>query len=105
MLDNLRTHIMGDRSWRDRSIELNHSLVRNRLEEQDINVIIATDGSIQDDVTAWGVAVWRDHELIFQWPTARSGRSSSYRAESDAIGDAVVWIKENVARDDRLLTD
>jgi hypothetical protein len=42
-LDNLITHIMGDRSLRDRSSELNQSLVR---EEQDINVIIATDGSI-----------------------------------------------------------
>jgi hypothetical protein len=53
-LDNLKTHRMGDRSWRDRSSELNQSRVREWLEEQDINVIKATDGSIQDDVTALG---------------------------------------------------
>jgi hypothetical protein len=106
-LDNLKTHIMGDRSWRDRSSELNQSLVREWLEEQDIHVIITTDGSIQDDVTAWGGAVWRDHKLIFQWSTAKSGRSSSYRSEYEAIGDTVVWIMENVTCDDRvaILTD
>jgi ribonuclease HI len=106
-LDNLNTHIMGDRSWRDRSSELNQSLVCEGLEEQNIHVIIATDWSMQDDVTAWSGAVWRDHKLIFQWSTARSGRSSSYRSESEAIGDAVVWIKENVTRDYRVaaLTD
>jgi hypothetical protein len=51
---------MGDRSWRDRSSDLNQSLVREWLKEQNINVIIATDWSIQDDVTAWvgGTTSW-----------------------------------------------
>jgi hypothetical protein len=71
-LDNLSTHRMGARSWRDRSSELNQSLIREWLEEHDMNVVIATDGSITDDVTAWGGAVWRDHKLIFQWSTARN---------------------------------
>jgi hypothetical protein len=35
-LDNLRTPRMEDKSWRDRSSELNQSRVREWLEEQDI---------------------------------------------------------------------
>jgi hypothetical protein len=32
-LENLRTHIMGNRSWRDGSSERNQSVVRDWLEE------------------------------------------------------------------------
>jgi hypothetical protein len=46
-LDNFSTHIMGDRSWRDRISELNQSLIREWLEEQDIHVVIATEGSLE----------------------------------------------------------
>jgi ribonuclease HI len=59
-----------------------------------MHVVITTDGTIRDDVTAWGVA-------------ARNGRSSRYRSECEAIGDAVVWMTENTTHDDRVavLTD
>ena len=46
-------------------------------------------------------------ELCFEWSAAKVGRSSSFRAESEALEDALVWIKMCTECSDRvvILTD
>ena len=77
------------------------------LDEEAPSVIVATDGSIRDDITAWAGAVWREGRRVFQWSTARVGQSSSFRAESEAFEDALVWLAANTQPEDKtiLLTD
>ena len=55
----ITTERIGNRSWRDRAAVINEACVREWLEEVEPTVIIATDGSIRDEVMAWGGAVWR----------------------------------------------
>ncbi len=44
---------------------MNMSEVCEWLEREDPNVVIATDGSLRDDVTNWGGVVWRDRKKCF----------------------------------------
>ena len=48
----ITTERVGDRSWRDRDGVVNHTEVSEWLEEKKPSAIVATDGSIRDDVTA-----------------------------------------------------
>ena len=43
----------------------------------------------------------------FNWSTARHGRSSSFRSESEAFEDALAWISQNTTPHDKvaILTD
>ena len=67
-------------------------------------IIIATDGSIRDEVTAWGGAVWKGNRKCFEWSTARAGRASSYRSECEAFGDALAWMAANTSVQDKVVT-
>ena len=98
---NLRTAKIGGRSWRDMSSLTNQALIRAWIEEGEFSTIIATDGSIRGDVTAWGGAVWRNNQLCFEWSTAREGASCSYRSECEAFEDALVWMSVNATAEDR----
>ena len=44
----------GSREWRERAEAINIAEVEEMLEEVKPNIIIATDGSIREGVTAWG---------------------------------------------------
>ena len=81
----IRTACIGDRSWRMRSEVINRAEVCEWLEAQSPNIVIATDGSIREGITAWAGVIWKDRDVCFQWSTARDGQSSSFRAESEAI--------------------
>ena len=105
--DRFTTDTMGSRAWRDRAGDINNALVREMLEEKSPSIIIATDGSLQRDTTGWGGAVWRKGKRIYEWSACKHGHSSSFRAECEAMGDALVWLAENADPDDRtiILTD
>ncbi len=98
---------IGNRSWRDRSELVNKVEILEWLERKRPNIVIATDGSIHHDVTAWGGAVWKDGRGCFNWSTARHGRSSSFRSETEAFEDALACISENTTAHDKVavLTD
>ncbi len=102
----VRTARIGGRYWRDRAEEVNMSEVYEWLHQEDPTVVIATDGSLREDITAWGGAVWREGRLCFEWSAAKEGRSSSFRAESEAL-DALFWLEHNTDRRDKvvILTD
>ncbi len=53
--------------------------VEEMLEEVKPNVIVASDGSIRDGVTAWGGTVWRDRRIVYKWSAAKHGSSSSFQ--------------------------
>ena len=100
---NIKTARVGNREWRERAAEINQLEIQQWLEDQDPNIIIATDGSIREQITAWGGAVWKDGKKCFEWSTAREGRASSYRSECEAFGDALVWIAINAREEDRVV--
>ncbi len=77
------------------------------LEEVKPNIIIATDGSIREGVTAWGGTVWKDRVIVYEWSAAKHGRASSFRAESEALEDALTWLSRNTQSEDNaiILTD
>ncbi len=103
----VRTARIGGRDWRDRAEMVNMSEVYEWLYQEDPTVVIATDGSLREDITAWGGAVWREGRLCFEWSAAKERRSSSFRAESEALKDALFWIGHNTDRSDKvvILTD
>ena len=82
---------------------INHTEICEWLDERNPSVVVATDGSIRGDVTAWGGAVWRGPRRCFEWSTARWGRSSSYRAECEAFGDALIWISASTTEQDSVI--
>lgn len=65
------------------------------LDVREANAIIATDGSIRDNITAWGGAVWRNNRKVFHRCAGKQGRTSSFRAESEAYEDALVWMEKS----------
>ena len=89
------TDIIGSRMWRDLPGDANYAVVREVLETKNPTVIIATDGSIRDSVTAWGGSVWKGGRRVFEWSTAKHGKSSSYRSECEALEDAFTWMSKN----------
>lgn len=103
----INTEVIGNREWRERADCVNQALVMEWIEEQDATIIIATDGSLRDDVTGWGGAVWRAGKRVFEWSTARAGRSSSFRAECEAYEDGLTWLAREATVEDRaiILTD
>ena len=103
----ITTAQIGDRSWRDRAQEINRTEVQEWLDQHEPNIIIATDGSIRENLTGWGGAVWTEGEICFEWSLARAGRSCSFSAESEAIEDDFTWIEHNTCDQDRvvILTD
>ena len=67
------------------------------------NIIIATDGSIRDNSTKWGGAVWQDRERVYSWCAGKHGRTSSYRAESEAFENALTWMAAKIGQNDHVL--
>ncbi|KAI8489669.1 hypothetical protein Bbelb_325750 [Branchiostoma belcheri] len=86
---------------------INDTLIREFLEEKAPTIIIATDGSIRGDTTAWGGSVWKGGKPVFEWSAGRHGSSSSYRSECEALEDALIWLTENTDEEDFaiILTD
>ena len=99
--------IIGSREWRDRSPIINQSEVEAFIETINANIIIATDGSVRENVTAWAGLVWRKKKCIYRWSAAKHGRTSSFRAESEGVEDALFWMSANTSISDSvlLLTD
>jgi hypothetical protein len=95
------TEVVGSRAWRERDGVINNALIGEMLEEKSPTAIIATDGSIQDNTTAWGGAVWKDGNIVYEWSAGKHGRSSSYRSECEAIDDALSWLEGNSVDNDR----
>jgi hypothetical protein len=52
-------------------------LIEELMEEKSPTTIIATDGSIRDDITAWGGAVWKGGKLIYEWSAGKHRRWSN----------------------------
>ncbi len=98
---------IGDRTWMQRNSRLNTSDILEWLDQEQASVVIATDGSIRDDVTAWGGAVWKEGRECFTWSTARHGHSSSFHSEAEAFENALVWCADNTTAEDKtiILTD
>ena len=84
---------MGDRSWRERAPSMNQAEVHVEayLELSGANIIIGTDGSVREDITAWGGAAWGHNKHVFEWCTGKLGHTSSFR-ECEAYEDALVWL-------------
>jgi len=103
----VKTDRIGNRSWRDRAETINRAEVCEWLTLQNPTVVIATDGSIRNGTTAWAGAIWREGNVCYEWSTARRGRSSSFRAEGEALEDALVWTAANTDQRDVvvILTD
>jgi hypothetical protein len=87
------TDVVGSRVWRERDGAINNALIGELLEEKSSTTIIATDGSIRDNTTAWGGAVWNGDIIIFEWSAGKLGWSSSYRSECEAMEDALGWLE------------
>ncbi|KAJ7386239.1 hypothetical protein OS493_010638 [Desmophyllum pertusum] len=98
---------VGDRTWEERDKAINNAEVSQYLESKEANIIIATDGSIRDNISAWGGAVWQKNRRTFEWCAGKQDRTSSFRAESDAYEDALIWMRNNTTEEDRVveLTD
>jgi hypothetical protein len=94
-------------TWRDQAGIVNQALIRDWLEEQDCNVVIATDGSIRGDVTAWIGAVWRDLGRCFEWSTARDRGGPAVAGQNVRPLWILAWIRWNALDNDRIaiLTD
>ena len=103
----LKVDKIGDRSWRERGHAINQAEIMEYLETEAPTMIVATDGSIRGNITSWGGAVWRDKDIIYEWCTGKRGRTSSFRAETEAFEDALHWIATNCTAEDRviILTD
>ena len=56
----------GSREWRERAEAINIAEVEEMLEEIEPNIIVATDGSIREGVTAWGGTVWKDRVIVYE---------------------------------------
>ena len=52
-------------------------------------------GEIELDTTGWGGAVLQKGKTIYEWSACKNGHSSSFRAECEAMGDALVWLEGN----------
>jgi hypothetical protein len=87
--------------------DINNALIEELLEEKSQTTIIATDGSIRDNTTAWGGAVWEDGRIVDEWSAGKHGRSYSNRSECEAMEDALSWLEENSVYSDIsiILTD
>ena len=105
--DQFNARAIGSRDWRERAGVINNSLIREFLEQEAPTIIIATDGSIRGDITAWAGSIWKNGKSVFEWSTGRHGKSSSYRSECEAMEDALVWLTGNSNKDDVviILTD
>jgi hypothetical protein len=79
--ENFTTRALGSMEWRDRAGEVNNAVVGEMLETKAHPIIVATDGSVRENITAWGGVIWRDGRSVFEWSTGRQGRSSAYRLE------------------------
>jgi hypothetical protein len=68
------TEVVGSRSWRERDGAINNALIGELLEEKSPTTIIATDGYVCDNTTAWGGAVWKDGKIVYAWSAGKHGR-------------------------------
>ncbi|XP_028514605.1 uncharacterized protein LOC110238129 [Exaiptasia diaphana] len=103
----LAIDIVGSREWRDRNPIINQAEVEQYIESVNVNIIIATDGSVREDVTAWAGLVWKNNRCIYKWCAGKHGRTSSFRAEMEGVEDALFWMSNNTSVQDTtlLLTD
>ena len=63
---------------------MNQAEVEAYLESTGANIVVGTEGSVREDITAWGGAAWKDNKRAFEWCTGKQGRTSSFRAECEA---------------------
>ena len=83
---------VGDRTWRETDGAINNAEVSQYLQSIDANIVFATDGSLHDSITAWGDAVWGNNSKAFEWYAGWHGSTTSFRAESQAYEDALIWM-------------
>jgi hypothetical protein len=76
--ESFTMEVVGSRAWRERSGLINTTMIEERMEEKFPSTITATDGSIRDDITACGGAVWKGGKLIYDWSSGNHGRSYRY---------------------------
>ena len=62
-----------------------------------------TDGSVREDVTAWGNATWKDNERAFEWFKGKQGRTSSFKADCEAWEDELVCVGTSTTREDSVI--
>ena len=87
-------------AWREIDKTINESFIQHVISSINANVIITTDGSIRQGVTAWGGGVWRKESLVTLLAAAAHGVTSSFRAENEAFTDALTWMRQNRTTDD-----
>ena len=92
-----KVDIIGGRKWREVNAAVNQAEVEAYIESTGANIIIATDGLIQDNLTTWGGAVWKDRQHVYT--TCVHGRTSSFRAESETFEDALTWMAAKTGQD------
>ena len=103
----LKVDFIGDRNWRESNPIMNQAVIEEYITSIKANIIIATDGSLRDNTTAWAGVVWKNNRHFYSWSTRKQGRTSSFRAESEGFEDALVWISKYGTYNDTivLLTD
>ena len=66
----LELHV-GDRTWRERADVINIMEVNEWLEQYSPTIVIATDGSLKENLTGWAGAVWKDGKVCYEWSAAK----------------------------------
>ena len=73
------------------------------IESTEANIVTTTDRSIRENLTTWEGAVWQDRQHVYSWCTGTEhGRTSSFKAESEAFEDALTWMAAKTGQDDRV---
>ena len=55
---------------------MNQAEVEAYLESTGANIVVGTNGSVREDITAWGGATWKDNKRAFEWCAGKQGRTS-----------------------------
>ena len=82
---------------------VNQAELEEYIKSTGANIIIATDGSIRDNSPTWGGAVWQDRKHVYSWCAGKHGRTSSFRAESEAFENALTWMAAKIGHADHAL--
>ena len=78
---------------------MNQAKVEAYLESSGANIVVGTDGSLRENITAWGGAAWKNNKLAFEWCTGKQGHTGSLRAECEAYEDAMAWMGTSTTRE------
>lgn len=68
------------------------------------NFLVPLNGSICDNITAWGAAVWQNNRKTFKWFAGKHGSTSCFRAKSDAFEVTQIWMESNARGEDSVVT-